>query len=92
MSRYNGNNNGDDTSKLNSVETRKHPVTGLEHPSDKVRYFFSRFSLKFLVCYSCGQMGHRNTQYYPMARGYNLTNIHSSENYCRISFTLNVRI
>ena len=39
LSRYNENNNGDDTNKSNDVKTRKHPVTGQQHPYDKARIF-----------------------------------------------------
>ena len=53
------------------VETRKHPVTGVEHPYDKDRNFLSRFPLGFKGCFNCGQNDHFSTRNCPMANAGN---------------------
>ena len=54
LSRYHNDNSGKDVSNLRKshIETRRHPVTGLQHPYDTSRNFLSRFPLGFRGCYA----------------------------------------
>ena len=92
LSRYNGNNNGDDTSKLNSFETRKHPVTDLEHQYDKDHEVFNRFPLVFLGILTVDRWIIGTLETFQWLEETMLTNIHSSEIYVYISLAQNVRI
>ena len=57
------------------IETRIHPVTGLQHPFDKARNFLSRFPLGFRGCFNCGKTDHRNTRDCPLAQQGNFDKI-----------------
>ena len=54
-----------------TVETRRHPVSGLQHPYDKDRDFLSRFPIHFSGCFNCGGTNYNNTRECPEAKNGN---------------------
>ena len=53
------------------VETRCHPVSGLQHPYDKDRDLLSLFAIHFNGCFNCGRTTHNTTRDCPEAKNGN---------------------